>query len=378
MATRSLITEYVKGTDGNYKSVEIHPITDSASVLTTTTQTKGSNYTNYTGLPLEVGEGKDTTAQETVLQSLLKTRNRLYELRAFNNVTINTSGYTNDKTNNSVPSSKVLYDAITNVNTNVTTTVSQLDSRINTNSANIYKYSSDINGLKNDISRVLCTHPMYQFLHPNNRLTHICYYDPVHFDSTSNYENFISIPSNKISELENNPQGYGVYHLSNKQGFYKFKITIFAYTKPASDLIYREIKNGRTTNDLMLVEDENESLYVKDIIIGHFGCRKGGEKGAGQGKGNEYFRFHVTNIMSGRSKDEVITDNCVGTEYRNNKPLGQAYMYSQLYNFAFLWTTGEKGSIDLQLGSYDMYGVDKGKSIIVIEAFYYPEVTENW
>ena len=172
------------------------------------------------------------------------------------------------------------------------------------------------------------------------------------------------------------------YPVSDTEGMktpvYKFKITIFAYTKPASDLIYREIKNGRTTNDLMLVEDENESLYVKDIIIGHFGCRKGGEKGAGQGKGNEYFRFHVTNIMSGRSKDEVITDNCVGTEYRNNKPLGQAYMYSQLYNFAFLWTTGEKGSIDLQLGSYDMYGVDKGKSIVVIEAFHYPEVTENW
>lgn len=354
----------------------LHPITDSESVYTTTTQRENKNYDSYPGLPLEVGN--DTTAQETVLQSLLKTRSRLHELRAFKNVTINTNAYTSDKSNKSVPSSKVLYDTVTDINTNLRTTVSQLDNRINVNTTNINKYTSDINGLKDDILRVLCTHPMYQFLHPNNRLTHVCYYDPRHFESSSSFEDFVSIPSGKISELENNPQGYGLYHLSSKQGFYKFKITIFAYNTSAADLVYREIKNGRTTNDLILVDDEDEQLFVKDIIIGHFGCRKGGEQGAGQGKGNEYFRFHVTNIMSGRSKDEVITDGFVGPEYRNNKKIGQAYMYSQLYNFAFFWKYGEQGSIDLQLGGYDMYGVDKGKSIVVIESFYYPEVTENW
>ena len=307
---------------------------------------------------------------------MLKTRSRLHELRAFKNVTINTSAYTSDKSNKSVPSSKVLYDAITTINENITPTVAALNERINANTKNINKHGIDINGLKDDILRVLCTHPMYQFLHPNNRLAHVCYYDPVH--NLANNEEFISIPSATISKLENDNQGYGLYHLSNKQGFYKLKITIFAFTESAADLVYREVKNGKTTNDLMLVED-GDALYVKDIIIGHFGCRKGGpQQGVGQGHGNEYFRFHVTNVLSGRSKDEVITDNFVGIEYRNNKPLGQAYMYSQLYNFAFLWTTGEKGGIDLRLGGYDMRGVDKGKSIVVIESFYYPEVTENW
>ena len=60
-----------------------------------------------------------------------------------------------------------------------------------------------------------------------------------------------------------------------------------------ADLVYREVKKGKTTNDLMFVEDADEFLYVKDIIIGHFGCRKGGEKGVGQGKGNEYFSFVI-------------------------------------------------------------------------------------
>ena len=217
---------------------------------------------------------------------------------------------------------------------------------------------------------------MYQFLHPNNRLNHVCYYDPARF---TKYGNFVSIPKSKISELENDPQGYGVYHLSNTYGFYKFKITIYAYTKAASELVNYMIEHGVNTNDLLLTADADEILYVRDIIIGHFGCRKGGEKGIGSGgKGNEYFRFHVTNVLSGRSKDEVIADKYVEPENRSDKPLGQAYMYSQLYNFAFLWKVGEDGGIDLELGYYDENGVDEGKSIVVIESFYYPEVIENW
>ena len=129
MATRSLITEYVKNIDGNYTSVEIHPITDSESVYTTTTQRENENYGNYPGLPLEVGN--DTTAQETVLQSLLKTRSRLYELRAFKNVTINTSAY-NIKSDSSVPSSKILSHAVDDITTKIDNKYDALNSKFTT------------------------------------------------------------------------------------------------------------------------------------------------------------------------------------------------------------------------------------------------------
>ena len=156
MATRSLITEYVKDTDGNYNSVEIHPITDSASVLTTTTQESGKNYGSYTGLPLETGS---TSTQETVLQSLLKTRSRLYELRAFNGVTINTSGWKTDQTDTSVPSSGVLFGAmsaiantLTTMSGNITKADDKLDAKIDANTESINNLRGNVNELNTDLT----------------------------------------------------------------------------------------------------------------------------------------------------------------------------------------------------------------------------------
>ena len=150
MATRSLITEYVKDTNGNYNSVEIHPITDSASVLTTTTQETNKNYASYTGLPLETGS---TSTQETVLQSLLKTRSRLYELRAFNNVTINTSGWSDVTSKNSVPSSYTLYnglkDVLTNANSRMLRTNPYGTGNITTNGTSSGLYQVCLGGKSN-------------------------------------------------------------------------------------------------------------------------------------------------------------------------------------------------------------------------------------
>ena len=244
MATRSLITEYVKDTDGNYNSVEIHPITDSASVLTTTTQESGKNYGSYTGLPLETGS--TTTTQETVLQSLLKTRSRLYELRAFNNVTINTSSY-DINSDTSVPSSKVLKNAVDGVNTEVKKLNAFKDKTINTSSYNINSDTSvpsskvlknAVDGVNRSIEntgtlvndtflRIISVNPQYQFLLPNNKITYKgCMIPGYTTDTTTE---MFYIKKSEIEEVQNGTTG--LYHFSDKTGNWKIKITIYAIRK---------------------------------------------------------------------------------------------------------------------------------------------------
>ena len=74
---------------------------------------------------------------------MLKTRSRLYELRAFKNVTINTSAY-NIKSDNSVPSSKILSHAVDDITTKIDNKYDALKTKIDDNKTNISKTNSSV------------------------------------------------------------------------------------------------------------------------------------------------------------------------------------------------------------------------------------------
>ena len=121
----------------------------------------------------------------------------------------------------------------------------------------------------------------------------------------------------------------------------------------------------RSTNDIIF-EDGSEYLYVKDVIIGFFGCPLQGNNG------KKEFNFYVTNVLSGENKNDVIG---YGAKSITNAVAGDQFITSSKYGFAFDWMPHTSGDIRLSLNEYHGSSeYNDNKSIVVVESFFSPEI----